>query len=106
MIMNPAWLKYTLRKKKCNFQTFLRGEISLFYMYSNFWVLWTILKRGLLHIVTKRIAKMKYATKFIYLHSSAKDTQLSMVRFFWDWVYFAHKKLVQISYVHGKMISV
>ncbi len=33
-------------------------------------------------IVTKRIGKMKYAAKLIYLHSSAKDTQLSMVRFF------------------------
>ncbi len=25
--------------------------------------------------------------KFIYLHSSAKETQLSTVLFFWDWVY-------------------
>ena len=37
--MNPALLKYTLRKKKCNFPTFLRDEFSLLYMYSNFWVL-------------------------------------------------------------------
>ena len=32
-------LNYTLRKKKCDFPTFLRGEFSLFYRYSNFWVL-------------------------------------------------------------------
>ncbi len=37
--MKPASLNYTLRKKKCNFPTFLRGEFSLFYRYSNFWVL-------------------------------------------------------------------
>ncbi len=29
---------------------------------------------------------MKYTTKFICLHSSPKDMQLSTVRFFWDWV--------------------
>ena len=28
-----------------------------------------------------------YSTKFIYLHSSQKETQLFTVRFFWDWVY-------------------
>ena len=37
--MKPASLNYTLRKKKCNFPTFLRGEFSLFDLYSNFWVL-------------------------------------------------------------------
>ncbi len=37
-------------------------------------------------VVTKSLGKMKYTTKFIYLHSFAKDTQLSTVRFFWDWV--------------------
>ncbi len=31
--------------------------------------------------------KMKYTTKFIYLHSSQKETQLSMLRFFWRRVY-------------------
>ncbi len=31
----PASLNYTLRKKKCNFKTFLRGEFLLFYRYSN-----------------------------------------------------------------------
>ena len=29
--MKPASLNYTLRKIKCNFPTFLRGEFSLFY---------------------------------------------------------------------------
>ncbi len=28
--MKPALLNYTLRKKKCSFLTFLRGEFSLF----------------------------------------------------------------------------
>ncbi len=37
--MKPTSLNYTLRKKKCNFPTFLRGEFSLFYRYPNFWVL-------------------------------------------------------------------
>ncbi len=37
--MKPASLDYTLRKKKCNCLTFLRGEFSLLYRYSNFWVL-------------------------------------------------------------------
>ncbi len=42
---------------------------------------------GFLHIVTKSIGKMKYTTKFIYPHSSQKETQLSMLRFFWRRVY-------------------
>ncbi len=37
--MKPASLNYTIRKKKCNFPTFLRGGFPLFYRYSNFWVL-------------------------------------------------------------------
>ena len=37
--IKPASLNYTPRKKKCNFPTFLRGEFSLLYMYSNIWVL-------------------------------------------------------------------
>ncbi len=32
--MKPASLNYTLRKEKCNFLTFLRGEFTLFYRYS------------------------------------------------------------------------
>ncbi len=36
---------------------------------------------------TKSWGDLKYITKFIYLHSSAKETQLSTVHFFWDWVY-------------------
>ncbi len=31
-------LNYILRKKKSNFPMFLRGEFSLFYLYSNFWI--------------------------------------------------------------------
>ncbi len=42
---------------------------------------------GFLHIVSKRIGKLKCTTKFTYLHSFQKETQLSTVRFFWDWVY-------------------
>ncbi len=37
--MKPASRNYTLRKKKCNFPNFLRVGFSLFYRYSNFWVL-------------------------------------------------------------------
>ncbi len=48
---------------------------------------WTIFEWGFLHIVTKSIGKMKYTAKFIYLHSSQKEMQLSTVRFFRDWVY-------------------
>ncbi len=33
---NPNLLKYTLRKKKCNIPSFLRGAFPLLYMYSNF----------------------------------------------------------------------
>ncbi len=44
-------------------------------------------KLHFLHIVTKSIGKMKYTTKFIYQHSSQKETQLSMLRFFWRKVY-------------------
>ncbi len=40
-----------------------------------------------LHIITKSIGKMNYTTKFIYLHSSQKEMQLSMLRFFWRRVY-------------------
>ncbi len=32
--MNPDLLKYTLRKKKCNIPTFLRGAFPLLYLYS------------------------------------------------------------------------
>ncbi len=39
MMYETSFTKYTLRKKKYNFLTFLRGELSLFYSYSNFWVL-------------------------------------------------------------------
>ncbi len=35
--------------------------------------------------------KMKYTAKLIYLHYVAKETQLSTVRFFWDWVYTEKK---------------
>ena len=64
---------------------------------------WTILEWGLLHIVTKSIDKMKYTTRFIYLHSSPKETQLSTVRFFLDWVYFLifrHSTLCAIPNTH------
>ncbi len=37
--MKPAALNYTLRNKKCNLPTFLRGDFSLFYRCSNFCVL-------------------------------------------------------------------
>ena len=40
--MNPASLKYTLTKQKCNFPTFLTSESWLYYMHSNIWVLWEI----------------------------------------------------------------
>ena len=83
LCMNPDLPKDTLIKKKCNIPTFLKGTFPLLYMYSNFWVFWN----GFLNIVSKSIGKMKYSTKFIYLHSSAKETQLSTVHFFWDWVY-------------------
>ncbi len=47
--MKPASLDYTLRKKKCNFLTFLRGEFLLFYRYSNVKSIarepWTILEQ-------------------------------------------------------------
>ncbi len=33
--MNPASLNYTLRKKKCNFPTFLRGEFSFWVLQEN-----------------------------------------------------------------------
>ena len=33
------------------------------------------------------VVELEYATKVIYLHSSPKEMQFSMVRFFWDWVY-------------------
>ena len=69
---------------------FLRGEFSLFYLYSNLWVLRENREQFsngvFLHIVTKSIGKMKYTAKFIYLHSSQKEMQLSTVRFFRDWV--------------------
>ncbi len=53
-----------------------------------------------LHIVTKNIGKMKCTTK-IYLHSSQKETQLSMLHFFWNWVYSPAEKgqKVEVEYV-------
>ena len=44
-------------------------------------------RTGFLCIVSKRIGKLKCTTKFTYLHSSKKETQLSKVHFFGDWVY-------------------
>ena len=40
MVYESSFTKlHSQKKKKCYFPTFLRGEISLFYRYSNFWVL-------------------------------------------------------------------
>ncbi len=46
-----------------------------------------IFEWGFLNIVTKSIGNLKYSTKVIYLHSSAKETQLFSVHFFRDRVY-------------------
>ncbi len=43
---------------------------------------------------------MKYTTKFINLHSSTKETQLSTVRFFWDWVYNIRYTIEQCAIEH------
>ncbi len=51
-------------------------------------------------IVTKSIGKMKYTTKFIYLHSSPKERQLSMLRFFWRRVYLLIKWRTFFFYTH------
>ncbi len=67
---------YTVLQKKRNFSEpiFLGdpGSLTLTPGHAHF-------VTGFLHIVTKKICKMKYTTKYIYLHSS---------RFFWNWVYF------------------
>ncbi len=39
---------------------------------------------------------MKYTMKFIYLHSSSQETQLSKVRFFRDWVYMYYTSRYKI----------
>ncbi len=48
---------------------------------------WIILEWGFLHFVINSTGKVKCTSKFIYLHSSQKETHLATVRFFWDWVY-------------------
>ena len=79
------------QKKEMQLSNFLKGRLfvtlQLLKLPSIAREPWTILERDFLQIVTKSIGKMKYTTKFIYLHSSEKETQLSTVRFFWDWVY-------------------
>ncbi len=100
----PALPNYTLRKNKCNFPTFSGVEFSLFYLYSNFWVLrenreqcWN---RVFLHVVTNSTGKMKCTSKLIYLHSSQKETQLPTVRFFRNWVYYAALSLWLWTWTH------
>ena len=77
------YLQYTLLQKKRNFsEPIFPGDPGSL-----------ILTPG--H-VTKSICKMKYTTKFIYLHSSQRETKLSMLRFFWRRVY-AILRLKQVA---------
>ena len=90
MIDKPSFTKIHSHKKEMQLSNFLKGWISVTLHVLKLQSIAkeprTIFERGFLHIVTKSIDKLKCTTKFIYLHSSAKETQLSTVRFFWDWV--------------------
>ncbi len=91
MMYETSFTKLHSQKKEMQLSNFMQGRIFVtLHVLKHLSIArepWTILKQGFLHIVSKTIGKLKCTTKFTYLHSSQKETQLSTVRFFWDRVY-------------------
>ncbi len=82
MLYETSFNKLHSQKKEMQLSNFLKGWIFVVLQVLKLLSI-AIFEQVFLHIVTKSIGKMKYTTKFIYLHSSQKETQLSMLRFFW-----------------------
>ena len=88
MMYEARFTKLHSKKKEMQLSNVLKGSIFVILLVLKLLSIAreprTIFKWGFLHIVTKSKGKMKYTTKFIYLHSFQKEKQLSMVRFFRD----------------------
>ncbi len=100
MMHEARFTKLHSQKKEKQLSNVLKGWIFVILLVLKLLSIvrepWTILEWGFLHIVTKSMDKMKYTAKFIYLHSSQKEMQLSTVRFFWDWVYKGQRSRVNL----------
>ena len=91
MMYKAKFTRLHSQKKEMQLSNVLKGRIFVILpalkVLSIARELQRIIEWGFLHIVTKSMGKMKYTTKFIYLHCSQKEMQHSTVHFFRDWVY-------------------